>query len=162
MLNRRSLFNYQDYRKWRKRDWSFSFTLERYCPVSTGKLSRENEKNYTCLILPRAFNNKVAIFPVMCTTKSRFPFNLFLKVFVYLFGCVWCCVKQDLSLWHADSLAVAHRLRCPITCGILVHGSGVKPALQGGLHYITRRILNHWTTTEDPAPFNLILSSNGE
>ena len=44
------------------------------------------------------------------------------------------CGMRDLSLWHMDSLVVAHGLSCSEACGILVSTPGIEPeflALQG-------------------------------
>ena len=54
-----------------------------------------------------------------------------------------CCIMQHLSLWHMDSLVVAHQLSscgtwhmgCPTVHGILVSQPGTEPsspALYGG------------------------------
>ena len=48
---------------------------------------------------------------------------------------------QAQELQHMGSLVVAHRLRCPMACGILVPHQGIKLR-------IGRRILNHQTTRE--------------
>ena len=48
-----------------------------------------------------------------------------------------CCLMQDLSLQHMDSLVVACGLSCSVICGILVSWPGVKLALQGG--FLTTR-----------------------
>ena len=79
---------------------------------------------------------KLPYFLLCAQLNPGSPLIFFKKhLFIYLAVSGVSCGRWDLSLWHADSLVVAHRLRCSTTCGILVHGSGVKPAspaLQGG------------------------------
>ena len=71
----------------------------------------------------------------------------FLKIFIYLFilflaasglSCgAWplcCSVPASLWLWHVGLVVVAHRLSCPVACGILIPRPGIEPmspALEG-------------------------------
>ena len=76
--------------------------------------------------------------------------NLFWKI--YLFGCIGSQLQHARSLLQSTGcLVVAHRLSCPVACGILVPQPGIKPmspALQG-----------RFLTTEPPgkSPWNLYL-----
>ena len=51
--------------------------------------------------------------------------------------CVGSLLRRSgfsLLLWHMGSVVVVHGLSCPVACGILVPGSGIKPvspALEG-------------------------------
>ena len=72
-----------------------------------------------------------------------FCFFLFKYLFIYLAALGLSCSMGDLrcgmwglSLWYAGfSLVAAHRLSCPVACGILVPWPGIEPmspALEGG------------------------------
>ena len=60
-----------------------------------------------------------------------------------LMGGLTSCGAWALEL--VDSVAVAGELGCPVACGILVPGPGVKPD-----SCVAGRILNHWTAREVP------------
>ena len=90
----------------------FFFYLKRYCPVSTGELSRENKKNYTCLILP---TTKLPYFLLCAQLNPGSPLIFFKK---HLF--IWLCLvlvlsggifhygMQTLQLWHTGLDAPQH------------------------------------------------------
>ena len=55
-------------------------------------------------------------------------------MFIYLVASCLGCGVQDLFVWCTGSVVVAHRLRSPAACGILIPQPGIRPlppALQG-------------------------------
>ena len=94
---------------------------------------------------------------VFYTTGALVLFFVVVCLFIYPYlaamGLCWQCrlltvvasVVAACGLWSMGSVVEAHRLSCPVACGILAPRTGIEPTSTA----LSRR-LNHWTTSEVP------------